>query len=258
MVDASVYTKLAEVAKNGTVQDIQAPEFAEALKEMRDVSRREQKTSHPEVFYGAFDAMEEGRPEVIQYLFSFDCDVFGLDVIRFMLSVDKTGDTFTTATALRTDDYRANVLKALLEKALVTSDDNDRDRAITTYITAGADPNRPSPNGLGEGFKKGQVLACAAAAGLEPATVKLIHEAGASFEDALFYAQTRSNEAAVKNVLAYEHKITGKVTPLYGSSEAAIMQKLEELQAAVAELTEKKDTVKELPKVPTHRRGPTR
>jgi hypothetical protein len=101
-------------------------------------------------------------------------------------------------------------------------------------IVAGADAN-----GENDGFR-GTTLAYAVANQRQPQTVALLAEAGASFNDALFFMTAKGfDEKYREQLLAYREKITGEPARNPDQEET-----LRALQEQVLELTQRLDEAK--------------
>ncbi|MBU6475133.1 MAG: hypothetical protein KGQ70_04135, partial [Alphaproteobacteria bacterium] len=133
------------------------------------------------------------------------------------------------------DDKRRAFLDKTLSDLFSTNEYQCEEPFIAALISAGADANAVVHGA------PGMPLAWAVTSGYPQAIVRLLHDHGASFEDALLRIQTRTywdegnrRELAVHKLKAYREAITGAPA----GEESELRQEIAQLRAEIAALRE--------------------
>ena len=238
-----IFKNYFEIGKNATAEEFRAAN-KKALK------KRNPYTAQLELQRGAIQAFSEGRPENVQTVLSnldefriktrhnrYDTSFEDISVIASLLRLTEGNDNPSAAISLALEKIpeqaKQGVLDNLLYKYIYSYG------ATTTFVDgllkAGANANA----------FEGQILAQAAARSRHISVVKLLHDNGASFDDALFTMQTKNWEQKFINGLkAYREEITGEPATEDAKTQATMAQLLEQvavLTEKVGDLTEKLD-----------------
>ena len=217
-----------EIGKTGT-----ADEFLHAFKKrMKGASYEAMDDGTNKLRRGALEAFLEGRPENIQAILlnAEDLDQPNL-AAHTLLDIAEASDNKLHAIMLSLEGLYGAQKEACLSKALQNAIRNhvgDED-FYALLLQAGADPNGGSSN------SHGTTLFVAVDKG-SPATVKLLHEHGASFDVAISWAEKRAQSKELLDRLNYyKENIEGRPDDLIEIRQ----ETLDLLMDQVRELTER-------------------
>ena len=239
-------SKCADLARNGT-----ADQFLQAFKKEIGADGLGFRPSTPTdrvalLMQGAIEAFCEGRPESIQVLFQ------NLKTIKFgkLFRGNHRYDLFKQALFTLSEKY--NDRQAAIPLALAKVPEQDRQEILDSalydsvrwdfggesflalLLQSGADANATVDGSAGS------ILACAARM-RSPGVIKLLHENGASFEDAILALQANKEKWAKKNIDSlrfYQQALEGKPATAQTGDED-IRDILRQIQQQISDLTVK-------------------
>ncbi len=225
--------------KNGSVDQFLAANKAASL--IPDAGAGQQELQN-----GAIQAFKEGRPENVQavLLNRDDFKIDGKDAVADILlklagGNDKASDIINLAVAKHTEQGKRSALSYALNDAISR---NIGDKSFyEALLKSGANANVEN----GRGFT-GVILANAVTQHHSLSVVKLLHEKGASFDDARLLMQSDKKfwgTDCIESLNAYQEKITGKPAGITGDLSPKVLEIIEQLQQQVKDITERLDRV---------------
>lgn len=174
---------------------------------------------------GALKSFRQGSPEKLALVMTEYAAFFGAPsatLYRAMLQGDDAGAALKLALQ---SGVAGKDKQAFLDASLAYAVSQNSPAIIGALLDEGADANQKNYRGFA-----GHLLWQAALQGAAPDTVKLLHDKGASFDDAVFMLRAlNGSKEEIAKLQHYQEKVTGKTAEsgLEGKLEAVLAEMLE-------------------------------
>ncbi len=196
---------------------------------------------------GALRSFQQGSPEKLHLVLTEFSSTFGGPSAILFQALAQRKDPNTDLQRVLQGGVPGSGKQAFLDSSLAHAVRQNAPRVIEALLNAGADANQKSSTGF-----PGQLLLVASRVGAAASTVKLLHDNGASFDDAIFMLRAQDGQKSdIEKLQFYQEKITGKPaeTDLNGKMQALLAEMLEMKR----EITTLKKQVARLSRKPENR-----